>query len=169
VPRKFNAVIESAGKGGAFVTVPFDVEKAYGKKRVKVKVTIDGEPYRGSMVRMGGPSHILPVLKHIRHKIGKAPGGNVSVVVWEDLEPRIVSVPKDVASRLRALPKVHLFFKGLSYTCQREYVRWIGGAKREETREKRVMRAVELLKQGKREPRGPSTTPSAPRLSRTAS
>jgi hypothetical protein len=159
VPRKFNAVIESAGGGGAFVTVPFDVEKAYGKKRVKVKVTIDGESYRGSIVRMGGPSHMLPVLKHIRHKIGKATGGKVSVVVWEDLEPRVVSVPKDFASKLRDLPKVHLFFKGLSYTCQREYVRWIESAKREETRATRVIRAVQLLERGKREPHSPSAKP----------
>ena len=51
--RAFRAVMKDAGDGGAFVTVPFDVEATFGKKRVKVKATIEGEPYRGSLVRMG--------------------------------------------------------------------------------------------------------------------
>jgi hypothetical protein len=154
VPRKFRAVIESAGGGGAFVTVPFDVERAYGKKRVKVKVTIDREPYRGSVVRMGGPGHMLPVLKHIRAKIGKGPGASVAIVMDEDLEPRVVPVPRDLARELAGHPKERAFFSGLSYTSRREYVRWIEGAKREETRRGRISHAVGLLKRGQREPRG---------------
>ena len=51
--HSFNAVIQNAGGGGAFVEVPFDVEKAFGSKRPKVKATIDGIPYRGTLVRMG--------------------------------------------------------------------------------------------------------------------
>lgn len=38
----FRATIEHAGGGGAFVTVPFDVENAFGKKRVQVSATIGG-------------------------------------------------------------------------------------------------------------------------------
>ena len=37
--QKFRAVIENAGGGGAFVSVPFDVEQVFGKKRVKIKAT----------------------------------------------------------------------------------------------------------------------------------
>ena len=43
----------SFDNGGAFVEIPFDVEKAFGKKRVPVRATIDGEPYRGSLVARG--------------------------------------------------------------------------------------------------------------------
>ena len=151
-PRRFKAVIEDAGggSGGALVRVPFDVEKAYGKKRVKVRVTIDGEPYRGSVVRMGGPGHMLPVLKHIRAKIGKGKGAAVSIAMWEDLEPRIVTVPSDLRRALGAHPKELLFFKGLSYTGRKEYVRWVEGAKREVTRTSRISRVIQLLSQGKR-------------------
>ena len=78
---RFRAVIENAGGGGSFVTVPFDVEKAFGKKRVKVKATIEGELYRGSLVRMGGTSHILGVLKDIRERIGKSFGDEIEIVV----------------------------------------------------------------------------------------
>jgi len=71
----FRAVIEDAGGGGAYVNIPFDVEKTFGKKRVKVIASIEGEPYRGTLVRMGEPQHMLPVLKEIREKIGKSFGG----------------------------------------------------------------------------------------------
>lgn len=66
--HRFSAVIEDAGGGGAFVTIPFDVERAFGKKRVPVRATIDGVPYRGSLVRMGGECHILGILKSVRAK-----------------------------------------------------------------------------------------------------
>ena len=55
--KKFKAPLEEGLGGGAFARVPFDVEKAFGKKRVAVTATIDGEPYRGSLVRMGTSDH----------------------------------------------------------------------------------------------------------------
>ena len=35
----FRAPIEAVGGGGAFVTIPFEVEQAFGKKRVPVRAT----------------------------------------------------------------------------------------------------------------------------------
>jgi len=91
--QKFRAVIENAGNGGAFVTIPFDVEQVFGKKRVKVKATIEGEPYRGSLVRMGGACHVLGVRKEIREKIGRTFGDEIDIEVEEDTEPREITVP----------------------------------------------------------------------------
>ena len=39
----FQATIQAAGSGGAYVDIPFDVEQRYGKKRVPIVATIDGE------------------------------------------------------------------------------------------------------------------------------
>ena len=147
-PIEFDATIEDAGGGGTFVTVPFDVEAAFGKKRVKVKATIDGVPYRGSLMRMGGPCHMLGVLKEIRDKVGKGPGDQVHVVVEEDTEPRLVEVPEDLRHALDADPNARRFFDGLSYTHQREYVSWIVEAKRAETRQNRILKAIDMLRQG---------------------
>lgn len=143
--KSFKAVIEAAGGGGAYVRVPFDVEKVYGKKRVKVVATFNGVEYRGSLVRMGGPDHILPILKAIRKNIGKDVGDTVKVSVREDTEPRVVRPPKDFAQALKKSPRAAAFFRDLSYTHQREYVRWIEGAKRSQTRASRIERSVELL------------------------
>ncbi len=144
----FSAPILDPGGGGAYVVVPFDVEKAFGAKRPKIVATIDGVPYRGSLVRMIEDNHILIVLKSIREKIGKTFGDEVEVTIEEDTEPRVVKVPKDFAAALKGSPQAKQFFDKLSYTHQREYVLWIEEAKREATRENRIKKAIGMLLEG---------------------
>lgn len=146
----FKAVIQDAGSGGAYVDIPFDVEAAFGAKQPKVKAAIDGVPYRGILTRMGGEEHMLLILKSIRERIGKTIGDAVSISVELDTEPRVVEAPKDFLKELRKDKQAKAFFDKLSYTHQREYVLWINDAKREQTRQSRIARAVEMLKQGKK-------------------
>jgi hypothetical protein len=148
---QFSAVIEAGDGGGAFVVVPFDVEKTFGKKRVKIKAFIEGEPYRGTLVRMGSPHHMLIVLKEIREKVGKTIGDEINVELEEDLEERIVELPADVQTALEAEPAAQAYFNKLSYSHQKEYVQWVTDAKREETRQDRIKRMIEMLIQGKSE------------------
>lgn len=144
--REFSAPIQQAGGGGAFVLVPFDVEAAYGKKRVPVLATIDGLPYRGSLFpMMGGSGHTLGVLKEIRARIGKGIGDIVDVTVEEDTAPREVEVPEDFDAALSAHPSARDFYATLSYSRQREFVLWIESAKREATRQERVAASVAKL------------------------
>lgn len=146
--QTFRAVIEDAGGGGAIVTIPFDVEQFFGKKRVKIKALIDNEPYRGSLVRMGSDCHLLLIRKDIRQKIGKGFGDEIEVMVEEDVEERVITLPPDMAQALAANPKAENAFKQLSYTHQREYVQWVEEAKRAETRHRRIGQTVERLEQG---------------------
>lgn len=146
----FKATILDAENGGAYVTVPFNVEGAFGKKRVKVKATIAGIPYRGSLVRMGTEDHILIVLKEIREKAGVTFGDEIEVEVEEDTEPREVTIPEEVGQALDDHPKAKAFFHTLSYSHQREYINWVKDAKREETRQARILKMIELLKKGKK-------------------
>jgi hypothetical protein len=149
--QTFRAVIENAGDGGAYVKIPFDVEQVFGKKRVKVKAWIEGQEYRGSLVRMGAPCHILGILKEIREKTGKTFGDEIEVSVEEDTEPRIIPVPADLRLALHNQPEAEAFFQALAYTHQKEYVQWIEQAKREQTRQERVAQAVRLLQEKKKE------------------
>ena len=142
----FRAPIENPGGGGAFIRIPFDVEQAFGKKRVPVKATINGEPYRGTLVRMGVPCHILIVLKEIREKIGKTFSDEVEVTLEEDTELRVVEVPPDFQQALDQDPVAKAAFQKIPYTHQREYVHAIQEAKREETRRSRIAKAIEMLK-----------------------
>ncbi|MDR0820903.1 MAG: DUF1905 domain-containing protein [Oscillospiraceae bacterium] len=86
---EYTAVIMPADKGGAYVAFPYDIRAEFGKGRVKVRATFDGEPYDGSIVNMGVKNtdgsicYIIGILKVIRAKIGKQVGDNVHVVVTE--------------------------------------------------------------------------------------
>lgn len=68
---------------GAYIEIPFDVKAEFGKGRVPVNATFDGEPYEGSLVRMKTPCHILGLRKDIRAKIGKQAGDIVKVTIEE--------------------------------------------------------------------------------------
>ena len=143
----FQATIVSAGGGGAFVRIPFDVEKAFGKKRVPVTASIDGQPYRGTLVRMGEPCHILGILKEIRIKTGKDIGDTVEIILEEDTQPRKVEIPPDLKQVFDQDPQARAVFEKLSYTHQKEHVRAILEAKHEETRRSRSLKTIEILKQ----------------------
>jgi hypothetical protein len=145
----FRAKIENPGGGGAFVRIPFDVEQAFGMKRVPVIATIDGEPYRGTLVRMGEPCHILIVLKEIRKKIGKDFGDEVDVILEQDKEPRRVEIPEDFQRALEEDLQAKIAFDKLSYTHQKEYVNAIVESKRVETRISRIARSIQELKKKK--------------------
>ena len=143
----FQATIVSAGGGGAFVRIPFDVEQAFGKKRVPVTASIDGQPYRGTLVRMGEPCHILGILKEIRIKTGKDIGDTVEIILEEDTQPRKVEIPPDLKQVFDQDPQARAVFEKLSYTHQKEHVRAILEAKHEETRRSRILKTIEILKQ----------------------
>ena len=152
MPQKhtFTATIQNAGGGGAFVNVPFDVEAAFGAKKPKVKAMIEGILYRGILTRMGGEHHVLIILKNIREQIGKTFGDEIKIIVEEDTEPRVLEIPKDLLKELKKDKDAKAFFDKLAYTHQKEYVTWINEAKRDETRQARVVKTIGMLKKDKK-------------------
>jgi len=146
----FTAAIQNAGGGGAFVEIPFDVEAAFGSKKPKVKAVIDGISYRGTLVRMGTECHLLLILKSIREQIGKTFGEKVKITVEPDIEPRLIDVPTELKKAFKSEKEAKAFFDKLSYTHQREYVQWINEAKREETRQARLHKTIEMLKKSRK-------------------
>jgi hypothetical protein len=146
----FTAIIQNAGGGGAFVEVPFDVEEAFGSKKPKVKALIEGVEYRGTLVRMGVPNHMLIILKGIREQVGKTFGVEIKVTVEADTKERVITVPAELKRAFKSEKEAKAAFDKLSYTHQREYVNWINEAKKEETRQTRIVKTIEMLKKGKK-------------------
>ena len=131
---------------------PYDTEKEFATKgKVPVKATFDGVAYTGSLIKYGNPLHVLGVFKAIREQIGKQPGDIIDVVVWKDDEVRTVEVPVQLEKLIKKEGLLPVFEK-LSYTHRKEYCRWITEAKKEETRLKRLAKAVEMLKEGIKTP-----------------
>jgi hypothetical protein len=149
---KFKTKIEAGDGGGAYVLFPYDTEKEFGTKgRVPVKASFDGVPYSGSLIKYGNPLHMLGMRKAIRAETGKGPGDTIEVVVWKDEEVRTVEVPAQFKNLMKKEGLIPVFEK-LSYTHRKEYCRWIAEAKKEETRLKRLEKALEMLKKGVKTP-----------------
>lgn len=148
--QTFTAVIQDPGGGGAFVEIPFDVEKEFGSKRPKIRAMIEGVPYRGILSRMGTEHHMLIILKSIREQVGKTFGDEVEITVEPDTEPRVIEIPAELKKAFKIEKEAKAFFEKLSYTHQKEYVTWINEAKRNETRQNRIVKTIEMLKKGKR-------------------
>ena len=57
-------------------------------------------------------------------------------------------MPEALAAALAANPDASAAFERLAFTHRKEYARWVAEAKREETRERRVEQAVEMIRTG---------------------
>lgn len=82
------------------ITIPFDVEKVFGTRRVPVKAEINGAVYRGSIVRMGG-KYMLGIPKAFRKEAGIVAGDNIVVTIELDDTPRTVETPADLAEAIK--------------------------------------------------------------------
>lgn len=98
--HEFDAVImKNPDMDAAYVEIPFDVKEVFGKARVLVHATFDGESYDGQLVRMETPCHIIGIRKDIRAKIGKQPGDTIHVTLKERApdKPEFATVDEYVA------------------------------------------------------------------------
>lgn len=146
---RFRGVLLLNGKTATGIEVPADVVAALGPaKRLAVRVTIGAYSYRSTVAPMGG-AFMLPVSAEHRRGAGIAAGDEIVVDLELDDEPREVTVPPDLADALEGEAQAKRFFDGLAYTHRKEYVRWIEEAKRAETRERRIVKAVGMLREGK--------------------
>ncbi|XWN36491.1 MAG: YdeI/OmpD-associated family protein [Balneola sp.] len=67
-----------------------------------------------------------------------------------DRKTKTVIPPDDLQKELEAHPEARTFFDSLAFSHRREYVGWIHNAKKEETRERRIKKTIELLLEGKK-------------------
>jgi len=63
----------------------------------------------------------------------------------KDTKPKVVDVPEEFVKLLLKHPEAREIFYSMSYSHKKEYVRWIEDAKREETRKKRMQKAIKMI------------------------
>jgi hypothetical protein len=140
-------------KRGPAAAVVLDEEQVAavgeGAKRFPVLATVNGYAWRTSVTRMGG-EFLAGLNREVREQAGVQAGDRVAVKLELDTAPREVEVPEALAQPLAADDVARAAFEAMAYTHRKEYARWIAGAKRQETRERRVATALEMLRQGKR-------------------
>jgi hypothetical protein len=124
------------------------VEALGSGKRPAVKVTVNGYSYRSTVASMSG---VFMVSLSAEHRAGAGVGGGDEVEVDLELDsaPREVTVPPELVAALDAEPAARATFDGLSYSNKSWHVLQVTGAKSEETRQRRIARSVDALKQGR--------------------
>jgi hypothetical protein len=119
-----------------------------GAKRFPVVATIGAYTWRTTVTRMGG-EFLLGMSKAVRQGAGAEAGDTVEVLVELDTAPREVEVPEALAAALAGDPVAKAAYDGMAYTHRKEYARWIAEAKKEDTRDRRVAQALEMLREGR--------------------
>jgi bifunctional DNA-binding transcriptional regulator/antitoxin component of YhaV-PrlF toxin-antitoxin module len=148
---RFTATLGESGQGGRWAVCPFDAAEAFGEARPPVRGTVNGVPFRSRLMRYGGTTY-LGFPKAIREQARIDTGDALDIELERDDAPREVEVPQALAAALAADPGARAVFDGLAFTHRREYAEWIAEAKRDETRERRVRKAIEMLLAGTKHP-----------------
>ena len=146
---RFRTTILQGGKTATGIQIPDEVVEALGSgKRPAVRVTINGFTYRSTVAVMGGV-YMVGVSAENRAGAGVAGGDEVDVELELDTAPREVTVPADFAAALDAEPNARRTFDSLSYSNKSWHVLQVAGAKTDETRQRRIAKSVDILKEGR--------------------
>ncbi len=151
-PVEFTLTLEGSGPKGTWIAIvlPPKVHEHLGGDRGRIPVvgTVDGHEIRTTASPMG-VGHLFPFNKKMQAATGLGVGDRARFVLARDDAPRTVSAPADLRDALDDHGTARSAFEALSYSHQREYVEWIDEAKRDETRARRIARAVAMIAEGR--------------------
>ncbi|WP_040454049.1 YdeI/OmpD-associated family protein [Kribbella catacumbae] len=126
--------------------VPPEVVAALGEGvRPPVTITINGHSWKSRVALLRG-RHLLGLSNANRQAAGVAIGEMVEVELELDTEPRIVIEPADFTQALDDDPAARAAYDKLAYSHKREHVRAIESAKKPETRQRRINKAISTLR-----------------------
>ena len=146
---RYDTTILQIGNNTGIEVPPSVIEALGGSKKPAVIVTIGSFSYRSSVAVMGG-KYLISLSAERRAASGLKGGDLIQVDLQLDTSPREMTVPDDLAAALAAEPEAKAFFESLSYSNQSKHVLSITDAKTPETRHRRVDKAMEMLRAGKK-------------------
>jgi hypothetical protein len=144
VTKTFKTTIVRDGST-CFIPVTFDPKTVFGKVRAPVRVTLNGYTYRSTIAAMGGPP-CIPLRRSHREAARLEGGETLEVRLDLDTDTREVTPPADFLRALKTSPPAWHRWRELSYSHQREYAESIQGAKKPETRARRIESAVRAIR-----------------------
>jgi hypothetical protein len=147
--KKLRFKVTLVGQEGSSATgliFPLDFEETFGTKaRVPVRGTINGFPFRSSLMPMGG-CHIMAVNKTMRDGAKVQAGDEVDVAMERDAAERTIEPPPELKRELAKNKKAQARWDELAFTVKKEMANSISGAKQEETKQRRLAKVMRILK-----------------------
>ncbi len=145
----FSTVLVSGAKrpydSWTFVVVPDHVVATLGSKRARVRGTIRGVSFTGTVSR-GEGVYRMPVPCDLRIKANIACGDRVRVFMQIDPEPRPMNIPPELQEVLAADPGLARSFDNLPPAHRRAWAAHVANAKRVETRVRRAAKAADGIR-----------------------
>jgi hypothetical protein len=119
-----------------------------GAKRFPVVATVNGYTWRTTVTRMRG-EFLLGLSRAVRQGANVEAGDTVELQLELDTAAREVEVPVALVEALAGDPVASAAFDGLAYTHRKEFAHWKDEAKREGTGRRRVLEALQMLREGR--------------------
>ncbi|WP_327350754.1 YdeI/OmpD-associated family protein [Streptomyces sp. NBC_01304] len=142
---KFRTHVEPPEPMHGLEVPPEVVEALGGGKRPPVTITVNGHTWKSRVAILRG-RHLLGLSKANRQAAGVDTGDEVEVGLELDTEPRVVTEPEDFARALDADPAARAAYDRLPQGRKRQHVLAIDGAKKPETRLRRIETALATLR-----------------------
>lgn len=140
--------LEQRGPAGAFLLSDEQVAAlGDGRRAFGVRVDVNGVQLSLRLARMGG-ENMIGLARAARDQAGVSLGSAYEVRIEADSGERTVEVPDDLAAALAGDATARAAFDALAYSHRKEFVRWIGEAKRDATRAQRIVKTIEMLHAG---------------------
>lgn len=134
---RFRSTVEPPERMKGLEVPPGVVDELGGGKRPPVVITVNGHSWRSRLAIMRGRV-LIGLSKANREGAGVETGDEVEVELALDTEPREVVEPDDLAAALDADPAARAAYDALSYSRRRQHVLAVDGAKKPETRRRRI-------------------------------
>lgn len=142
---RIRTTLVPAGPAIAVALTDEQVAELGPKKNPPVVLTIGDVSVRVRVAPMGG-TNLIGLSKVNRAKLGVREGDEVDAIIALDEAERTVDLPPELAAALDADPEAKAAFDKLSFTHRREHAEAVAGARKPETRARRVAKALEMLR-----------------------
>jgi len=131
--------------GWVIVRIPFDVKKAWGSARPKVRGEVNGAVFRTSVFPERDGRSFLLINKQLQKDAGIVEGISATFKIEPDKEPREVKIPVELNRIFSESKRLKKWFESLSYSYRRWIADWIAEPKSEASRERRADQIAERL------------------------
>jgi len=131
--------------GWVIVRIPFDVKKAWGSARPKVRGEVNGAVFRTSVFPEKDGRAFLLINKQLQKDAGIVEGITASFKIELDTAPREVTIPAELNRIFTESKRLKKWFESLSYSYRRWIADWIAEPKSAASRERRADQIAERL------------------------